>query len=102
MKNLTLIGNEWKQRVSLALSAEERALLLTSNKDKRDARNALAKRIAAESFIAATPEDAAAAQALYDATKIEGADFISADVSLPDGTGIINCRMSGKHQQIRF
>ena len=53
-------------------------------------------------FLAADPEDAAAAQALYDQHKIEGADLISADILLPEGTGIINCRLNGEHQQIRF
>jgi hypothetical protein len=53
-------------------------------------------------FLAADPEDAAAAQALYDQRKIEGADLISADILLPEGTGIINCRLNGEHKQIRF
>jgi hypothetical protein len=53
-------------------------------------------------FLAADPEDAAAAQALYDQHKIEGADLISADILLPEGTGIINCRLNGEHKQIRF
>jgi hypothetical protein len=70
MKNITLVGQEWKQRV--------------------------------ESLIAADTEDAAAAQALYDQHKIEGADLIAADITLPEGTGIINCRLNGEHKQIRF
>jgi hypothetical protein len=53
-------------------------------------------------FIAADPEDAVAAQALYDQHKIEGADLIAVDISLPSGSGIINCRVNGEHQQIRF
>ena len=102
MKNFTLIGNAWKQRVVVALSDEDRALLLNRSEDKRDERKALAERIATESHIAAAPEDAAAAQALYDAHKIEGADLIAADISLPGGTGIINCRLNGEHKQNRF
>jgi hypothetical protein len=102
MRNLTLIGNEWKQRVAVALSDEERALMLNQGADRREERRALAERIAAESHIAATPEDAAAAQANYDAHKLEGASLIAADIVLPSGTGVINCRLNGEHQQIRF
>jgi DNA-binding response OmpR family regulator len=53
-------------------------------------------------FIAANPEDAATAQALYDQHKIEGADLIAVDIMLPSGSGIINCRVNGDHKQIRF
>ena len=53
-------------------------------------------------FIAVAPEEAATAQALYDQHKIEGADLIAADITLPEGTGIINCRLNGEHKQIRF
>ena len=70
MKNITLVGQDWKQKV--------------------------------ESLIDAEREDAAAAQAIYDQHKIEGADLIAADITLPEGTGIINCRLNGEHKQIRF
>jgi hypothetical protein len=102
MNNFTLIGNAWRQKAAVALSEDDRSLLLNRSEDKRDERKALAERIATESHIAAAPEDAAAAQALYDAHKIEGADLVAADISLPGGTGIINCRLNGEHQQIRF
>lgn len=46
--------------------------------------------------------DAATAQAIYDQHKIEGATLISCDITLPAGTGIINCRVDGEHKQIRF
>jgi hypothetical protein len=46
--------------------------------------------------------DEAAAQAIYDQHKIEGAALISCDITLPEGTGIINCRVDGEHKQIRF
>lgn len=55
-----------------------------------------------KSIIAATPEDAAAAQAVYDQHCVEGANLISADITLPEGIGIINCRLNGEHKQIRF
>ena len=86
----------------MKLSDEETTLLLDPREDKHEDRKALLERIAAESLIAAAPEDAAAAQALYDAHKIEGASLIAVDLSLPEGTGIINCRVGDEHKQIRF
>jgi hypothetical protein len=50
------------------------------------------------------PEDAEAAQAIYDAHKMEANTFISATVFLPSGNGVINCREPEtlEHCQIRF
>jgi hypothetical protein len=50
------------------------------------------------------PEDAEAAQAIYDAHKMEAKTFISATVFLPSGNGVINCREPEtlEHCQIRF
>jgi hypothetical protein len=50
----------------------------------------------------ASATDAAAAQALYESHRIEGATLIACDIALPEGTGIINCRLGGEHRQIRF
>jgi hypothetical protein len=100
MKNLTLIDGQWKQRVIPQLTEQEKALLRGT--EQSDARKNLMERIRSESLAAATPEDAAAVQAIYDQHKIEGADFIAADITLPSGEGIINCRVNNKHQQIRF
>jgi hypothetical protein len=102
MKNLTLINNEWKQRVAVEFTEEERELLETFSDNRHEERKALATRIHNDSLLAATAEDTAAAQALYDQYKIEGADLIAADITLPEGTGIINCRFNGDHKQIRF
>lgn len=102
MKNLTLENGEWKQRVAPQLTAEERELLMQRGTEPNEARRALMERIRDESLVAADTEDAAAAQALYDQRKIEGADLIAADITLPAGSGIINCRLNGEHKQIRF
>ena len=102
MKNITLINNEWKQRITPQLTESEKAMLTQFEGEPSEARKALIERIRNESFTAATPKDAAAAQALYDQYKIEGADIIAADITLPEGTGIINCRLNGEHKQIRF
>jgi hypothetical protein len=102
MKNLTLVNNEWKQRIVVELSVQEQALLFDLDESKREEQQILADRIASESMVTASPEDAIAAQALYDQYKIEGADLIAVDISLPSGSGIINCRVNGEHKQIRF
>jgi hypothetical protein len=102
MKNLTLLNNEWKQKLVVELSDEEQALLFDLDESKREEQQILVERIANESVAPASPEDAAAAQALYDQHKIEGADLMSVDLSLPESTGIINCRLGDEHKQIRF
>jgi hypothetical protein len=102
MKNLTLVNKEWKQRIVVELSVQERALLSDIDESKKEEQQILADRIASESIVTASPEDAIAAQALYDQHKIEGADLISIDLSLPENTGIINCRLGNEHKQIRF
>lgn len=100
MKNLTLINNEWKERVTPQLTEQEKALL--RGPGQNEAKKTLMERIRSESLIPAEPAEAEAAQAIYDQHKIEGSDLIAADITLPEGTGIINCRVGGEHEQIRF
>ena len=102
MKNLTLINNEWEQNIVVGLSEEDRVLLLDNEESKGDAQRLLTERIAAQSLVLASPNDAAEAQSIYDQHKIEGADLIAAEISLPEGTGIINCRVNMEHKQVRF
>jgi hypothetical protein len=102
MKNLTLLNNQWKQKVAVELNEEEKALLRNFSEDKRLDRKSLSERVIAESLVTADSEDAGVAQALYDQNKIEGAELISVEVLLPSEIGIINCRLNGEHKQIRF
>lgn len=102
MKNLTLENGEWKQRVAPQLTAEERELLTQRGPQPNEAFKALVERIRSESLIAVEPAEAETAQAIYDQHKIEEADLIAADISLPFGKGIINCRVNSEHKQIRF
>ena len=95
MKNVSLSGSDtnWIERV--APTAEQSASLKSATPEqRRELLAALRKPAAAE--------DAAAAQALYDQHKIAEASLISCGISLPRGTGIINCRVNGEHKQIRF
>lgn len=102
MKHITLINNQWLERKKINLSQEERELLQNTDEDKREEKNILLNRIKEESFVKATPEDTATAQAIYNQHKIDGSNLISADIVLPGGTGIINCRVAEDHKQIRF
>lgn len=47
-------------------------------------------------------EDIAVALPIYEQHRIEGSTLIGCDIALPEGTGIINCRVDGEHKQIRF
>ena len=102
MKNITLINNEWKQRFQPQLAEGEKQLLLYQGSEHNESKQALIRRITAESLVAADPEDAATAQVIYEAHKIEDAQLIAVDILLPSRTGIINCRINGEHKQIRF
>lgn len=103
MKNLTLINTTWKQRTTPVLTPEEKALRSAApTEENREAKRALNESIQTRSLLDVTTEEAATAQTIYDAAKIEGATLIAADMTLPDGHGIINCRVNGEHKQVRF
>jgi hypothetical protein len=103
MKNLTLINTTWKQRIAPTLTVEEKALRAEApTDDNREAKRALSESIQTRSYIDVTTEEAAQAQAIYDANKLADAVLIAADITLPDGHGIINCRVNGEHKQVRF
>lgn len=103
MKNLTLIATIWNQRIAPTLTTEEKALREAApTEENREAKRTLNESVQARSLLAVSTEEAAQAQAIYDANKLEGADLIAADMTLPDGHGIINCRVGGEHKQVRF
>ena len=103
MKNLTLINTTWKQRITPTLTTEEQALRSAAPTEaNREAKRLLSESIQTRSYEDVLAEEGAQAQAIYDANKLEGAVLIAADISLPDGHGIINCRVNGEHKQVRF
>lgn len=55
-----------------------------------------------QTIVKASTKDAKIAQALYDKHKVPGTDLIAVDITLPDQTGIINCRQGQEHIQVRF
>ena len=103
MENLTLTNTIWNQRIAPTLTVEEKALREAApTEENREAKRTLNESVQARSLLAVTTEEATQAQAIYDANKLEGAVLIAADISLPDGHGIINCRVGGEHKQVRF
>ena len=102
MKKISLINNEWKEHKRVILTEVEKALLNDTSEQNSVQRKSLLDRIASESLVTIPSEESRQAQALYDANKIEGSTLIAVDITLPTGTGIINCRLDGEHRQIRF
>jgi hypothetical protein len=98
MKTIELINGEWKVRTDLHIT-DEQTKILQSRPLWNEQRQALLRELSF--YSQAEPDDAASAQAIFDKVKLDG-EIISASVSLPDGSGIINCRVNGEYQQIRF
>ena len=101
-KQLTLINSEWKQILDPNVTPEEQAVLENSSPENLEAIEELVASIRARSITDPSPEDAVAAQTIYSQHKIEGAEFIDCHLTLPDGYGLINCRVGDEHKQIRF
>ena len=102
MKNLSLINDQWTERKNPNITTEERNVLEDKSETNKEARKTLMESIRSRSLVAASTEDAAIAQEIYDQHKITDSVLISVDVTLPDGHGIINCRVNGEHKQMRF
>ena len=102
MKNLTLVDNAWIERINPNITPEERVVLEDRAMPPSDSKKALMENIKARSFKLAEQNDAVVAQNIYDEYKVDDATLISVDISLPDGHGIINCRVNNEHKQIRF
>lgn len=101
MKTLSLIDGAWMERSRPEPTPEERAAL-DSPATTAAARRAVTAAVVGRSRKPASPEDEAAAVSLYNGHFPVGATPIGADIFLPAGTGIINCRVRGEHRQIRF
>lgn len=102
MKNLTLIDNSWVERKNPNITVEERAVMEDRSENNNEARQTLMEAVRSRSTSPADLDDAQTAQAIYDQHKIAGSNLIAADISLPGGNGIINCRVDGEHKQVRF
>jgi hypothetical protein len=102
MKHLLLIDNNWIQRINPNITSEERNILEDTSDNNNEARKILMTSIRNRSSVPASTEDVAIAQGIYDQHKIADSILIAVDIALPDGHGIINCRVNGEHKQVRF
>lgn len=102
MRVLTLINGTWKQRITISLTNEEKLLRQNFEESKKQDKKALALKIKNNSLTNASANDSVSAQTIYDSNKIAGATLISVEIFLPNGNGIINCKVNKEHRQIRF
>ena len=102
MKNFKLVDNAWIEIVDPEITPEERAILQDGSYPPSEQKLALVESIKNRMHMPASEADATAAQAVYDQHKIAEAVLIEANITLPAGIGIINCRVNGEHKQIRF
>jgi len=102
-KILHLKDSIWMLSQPSPMPQELRDLIHDENADEQERLAAINAWKAAQ-YSTAEAADAEAAQAIYDAHKMESNTLISATVFLPSGNGIINCRQPEtlEHCQIRF
>ena len=99
----------WKEIVKVELTSEEKALMLSMNKEDEVAKKTLIDRIKSERELELDVETSAIAQSIYEANKptlksTDNYQLIAVDMQLEGevGKGIINCRVNEEHRQIRF
>lgn len=107
-KILELKDSVWMLSQPNPMPQELKDLIHDENADEQEKLAAI-NAWKASRYSPAEAEDATAAQAIYDANKMESTDLISANlisasIFLPSGNGIINCRNPEtlEHCQIRF
>jgi hypothetical protein len=104
-KDFTLRDGKWVQRTYAQPTPQQQLILNTATNSEGEINPEVLevfKEIQKTQFIAASKEDAARLQEIYDANYLAGSDHIDVDITLPDGRGIINCRSGLEHKQIRF
>ena len=103
-KDFTIRDGRWVSRTYAYPTPDQQAVLLARDPAKglTDEQKKVTAEIQAAQFLSASTEDQATLQAIYDANFPVGAELIDVDITLPNVRGIINCRVGGEHQQIRF
>jgi hypothetical protein len=101
MAHVKLINNEWKKNVNLEITAEEKAQINDPNLPANELKS-LIDSIKERKTEKLSMQEEILVQQIYDDNKIQGATLIDVDIFLPQGNGIINCRVNGRHEQIRF
>ena len=99
----------WCSPIAVIITEEDYELLASVNEADIVAKTILSETLKANRENPATSEDAAEAQTVYEfhkpvLTETDTYQLIAVDLRI-EGTyknGIINCRINGDHQQIRF
>ena len=110
MKNLqSTIENTWIELKTVKLTEEQTTLLMSKEESDKEAKEALIQEIKAEREQPALESDAEIFQKIYESIKPtleEGQTYqlIAVNAFISEGkiSGILNCRVSGEHKQIRF
>jgi len=102
MIHLTQINGDWKQITLPTLTDEQKNLLRDTNPDNDVARKYLRETLQSTCYTPAASADAISAQSIFDVNNIIGSALIAVNIILPNGNGVINCRVGGEHKQIRF
>lgn len=101
MKIITLYNNQWKEKINPNITLEENIILNDKN-TTLETITALQELIIERSFQPISSEEYLQVENIYNQNKIEDATLIDVNINLPKERGIINCRLSGEHKQIRF
>jgi hypothetical protein len=109
MKNYkSITEGTWVEILKVELTEEQKALMMSTNEEDKEAQLTLAKNIKAQREAAVSEEKAEELISFYNTIKpvLKETDvyqLISADLSeATPFTGILNCRVNGEHIQIRF
>jgi hypothetical protein len=110
MKNIqSIIEGTCIELIQVQLTEEQTTLLMSKEESDKEAKEALILEIKAEREQPASQEDAEIAQTKYEEIKPtleEGQTYqlIAMNALISEGkiNGILNCRVSGEHKQIRF
>ena len=109
MKNYqSITEGTWVEILKVELTAEQKALMASTNEEDKEAKVALAQSIKAQREGTVSEDKAAELVAFYNTIKpvlkeTDDYQLISADLSESDTfTGILNCRVNQEHIQVRF
>jgi hypothetical protein len=105
----SIVEGTWLELKPVQLTEEQHALLISTDESDREDQTALGNWIKSEREAVVGEEKATQLTAFYETKKPELKEsdtyqLIALDLSEKEGqfTGILNCRVNGKHMQIRF
>jgi hypothetical protein len=99
----------WIELLSVQLTEEQKALMMSTNKEDEEAKQTLMGTIKAQREGVVSSEKQEQLNSFYNLIKQEIGqndvyNFLSINLSIKKGkiSGILNCRVNGEHKQIRF